>query len=388
MSRKYTLALVLMAAGSSTRFTEGLARSKRIKKQWLRIRDLPLWKKVVNEAKQCYEFDEIIICGEDSELFYMQNFCDEERLVCGGDSRAASLRSALKEVKSDYIFVSDVARCDLDKEVCLRLLDRFWEWDCSVAYLPCTDTAIYENECIPRENLKLIQTPQISKTELIRQYLSMKDYTDESSAMLEHGANVRFIPGSVRMQKVTFLHDLEILLRNSDKFLPPIDDIFVGNGIDIHGFEKGKEMWLGGVRIQSDMGFKAHSDGDVLLHAVIDALLGAIGAGDIGEWFPDNKEEFSGVDSKKLLIKVAEFVTSVGYEINNLDVSILAERPKITPYKDAIKNSLASLLDMPKYRINIKATTSEKMGFIGRGEGVCVMASVGVKFINWTKLKG
>ncbi len=388
MSRKYTLALVLMAAGSSTRFVEGLARSKRIKKQWLRVGELPLWKRVADETKKYYDFDEIIICGDGAELFYMQNFCDEERLVCGGDSRADSLRSVLKEVRSDYIFVTDVARCDLDRNVCLELLDRFWEWDCSVAYLPCTDTAIYENECIPRENLKLIQTPQISKTELIRQYLSVKDYTDESSAMLENGAIVRFVLGSPKMQKVTFLHDLEILLRNSDKFLPPIDDIFVGNGIDIHSFEKDKQMWLGGVKIQSDMGFKAHSDGDVLLHAIIDALLGAIGAGDIGEWFPDNREEFRDVDSKKLLKKVAEFVANVGYEVSNLDISILAEKPKITPYKDAIKNSLASLLDVPKHRINIKATTSEKMGFIGRGEGVCVMASVGVKFIDWTKLKG
>lgn len=382
MSQK-TLSLVLMAAGDSTRFKEGLPRGKHLKKQWLRMGNTPLWKKVLEDAKRCYLFDEVFVCGDSHELSYMRNFCNGEKLVGGGNSRAMSLRAALKEVKSDYVFVTDVARCNLDSEVCANLLEDFWKWDCSAPYLPCCDTVIYENACIDRDQVRLIQTPQISKTSLIKNYLELRDYTDESSAMLDNKAQVRFVLGSAKMQKLTFLQDLALL--QSEMKFSPCKDVFVGQGIDIHGFEENKEMRLGGVSIESKFGFKAHSDGDVLLHAVIDALLGAVGAGDIGEWFPDSQEEFKNADSKKLLGKVMEFITNVGYEISNLDLSILAEKPKITPYKEEIKQNLADLLNLSKHQINIKATTSEKMGFIGRGEGVCVLANIGMKFIDWTK---
>ena len=145
-------------------------------------------------------------------------------------------------------------------------------------------------------------------------------------------------------------------------------------------------MMLGGLRLPEGYGFKAHSDGDVLLHALIDALLGAVGAGDIGEWFPDNDPAFKGADSKALLERVRGFITSIGYEIHNIDITLLAQIPKISPHKQALRQSLSILLHLPINRINIKATTAEKMGFVGRNEGICVLANASLKFINWKEL--
>jgi 2-C-methyl-D-erythritol 4-phosphate cytidylyltransferase/2-C-methyl-D-erythritol 2,4-cyclodiphosphate synthase len=144
-------------------------------------------------------------------------------------------------------------------------------------------------------------------------------------------------------------------------------------------------MFLGGVNIDSSFGFKAHSDGDILIHSIIDALLGACGAGDIGEFFPDTDKKYKNADSKLLLKYIVEFINNVGFEIVNIDLTILAEVPKINPYKIQIKTTMAKLLNIPKYKINIKATTSEKMGFIGRKEGVAVLSTANLKYYDWTK---
>ena len=144
-------------------------------------------------------------------------------------------------------------------------------------------------------------------------------------------------------------------------------------------------MYLGGVKLPYEFGFKAHSDGDVLIHSIIDALLGAIGAGDIGEFFPDTDPKYKGADSKVLLEYIVNFVKKVGYEIINIDVTILAEIPKINPFKNEIKNSLTKLLNIDKFKINIKATTSERLGFIGRKEAVAVHSVATLKYYDWKK---
>jgi 2-C-methyl-D-erythritol 4-phosphate cytidylyltransferase/2-C-methyl-D-erythritol 2,4-cyclodiphosphate synthase len=139
-------------------------------------------------------------------------------------------------------------------------------------------------------------------------------------------------------------------------------------------------MYLGGVEIESDFGFSAHSDGDVALHALIDAILGAVGAGDIGELFPDSSDEFKGIDSKELLKRVDEFVKSIGYIYDNIDITIIAQKPRIGEYKEAMREVIAKILELEKIRVNIKATTTEKLGFVGRGEGVAVQAVATLSF--------
>lgn len=145
-------------------------------------------------------------------------------------------------------------------------------------------------------------------------------------------------------------------------------------------------MYLGGIQIDVEYGFKAHSDGDVLIHSLIDALLGACGAGDIGEFFPDTDEKYKNVDSKILLKDIIKFIYNVGYEIVNVDLTIIAQQPKINPYKLQIKSKIAELLNIEKQFVNIKATTAEKLGFIGRKEGVAVQSIATLKYYDWKKV--
>lgn len=153
-------------------------------------------------------------------------------------------------------------------------------------------------------------------------------------------------------------------------------DIRTGLGFDVHAFEKGRALILGGVNIPHEFGLKGHSDADVLLHAVTDAILGAAGLGDIGEHFPDTDDKFKGIDSSILLKKAHGLIIEKGYRISNLDVIIMAEKPKLSPYKSEIKTRVAGFLNLDESRVNISATTTEKLGFTGREEGIASLCNV------------
>ena len=151
--------------------------------------------------------------------------------------------------------------------------------------------------------------------------------------------------------------------------------IRIGQGIDFHRLEKGLELWLGGIRIESETGCVAHSDGDVLLHAICDSLLGAAGLRDIGYYFPDTSQEFRNIDSKILLRRTWDLVRQEGYSLGNIDCTLCLEKPRIAPYIEDMKKAIASVLETETSSISIKATTTEKMGFTGRGEGAVALAS-------------
>jgi 2-C-methyl-D-erythritol 2,4-cyclodiphosphate synthase len=151
-------------------------------------------------------------------------------------------------------------------------------------------------------------------------------------------------------------------------------DIRIGNGYDVHALAEGLELWLGGVRVESPIGCIAHSDGDVAIHALCDALLGALALGDIGKHFPDTSDEFAGIDSKILLARVVSLVRSKGWEIGNVDVTIAMQRPKLAPYIMAMRETMAGVMDVSVDNVSVKATTTEKLGFVGRGEGCEVYA--------------
>lgn len=152
--------------------------------------------------------------------------------------------------------------------------------------------------------------------------------------------------------------------------------IRIGNGFDVHTLADGLPMWLGGIRIEHNKGFVAHSDGDVLIHALCDALLGALSLGDIGAHFPDSAQEFKGIDSKILLERCMGLVHGEGYILGNADCTILAQAPKLRPYIDRMRQTLAPILDVAADDISIKATTTERLGFTGREEGIAVYATV------------
>lgn len=152
-------------------------------------------------------------------------------------------------------------------------------------------------------------------------------------------------------------------------------DIRTGNGYDVHALAPGLPMWLGGVQIPGDCGFVAHSDGDVAIHALCDALLGCLALGDIGHLFPDTSDEWKGVDSKLLLEKVVALIRERDYRIGNIDITIALQRPKLAPHISAMRQTLAPILGCPPDAVSVKATTTERLGFVGRGEGCEVWAS-------------
>jgi 2-C-methyl-D-erythritol 2,4-cyclodiphosphate synthase len=155
--------------------------------------------------------------------------------------------------------------------------------------------------------------------------------------------------------------------------------IRVGQGVDVHPFDASRPLILGGVRISETGGLSGHSDADAVLHAITDALLGAIGAGDIGHYFPSTDERWRGADSAVFVREAKRLLDERAAEISNVDVTILAEQPKLAPHRDAMVASIAKLLDLPQGHVNVKATTTDHLGFIGRAEGICAMAIVAVE---------
>ncbi len=153
-------------------------------------------------------------------------------------------------------------------------------------------------------------------------------------------------------------------------------NIRIGNGYDVHTLALGRELWLGGVRVESEVGCVAHSDGDAAIHALCDALLGALALGDIGKHFPDTSDEFKNIDSKVLLKRTMTLVKAEGWAVGNADITIVLQRPKLAPHIPQMRSTLAGLLEVPTDAVSVKATTSEGVGFAGRGEGLCAWATV------------
>lgn len=366
--------LIVLCAGNSTRFEH------KTKKQWIRIDNEPLWLNVTKRLASFSNFAKIIVASHEDELNYMRNFTDDFAFTKGGETRQKSILNSLQFVTTKYVMISDVARACIPQSVIENLLEQKESADCIVPVLNVTDTVIYETNTINRDEVKLIQTPQLSLTQTLKKALNTQiEFTDESSAIKAINGTIKYIQGSIESKKLTLGNELDELPCLKE----PSKNFFTGTGFDIHAFEDNKVMFLGGLKLPYDYGFKAHSDGDVLIHSIIDALLGACGAGDIGEFFPDTDLKYKGIDSKLLLEHIVRFIYNVGYEIVNIDTTIIAQKPKINPFKHEIKNSLAALLNIEKQFINVKATTAEKMGFIGRAEGVAVQSIATLKYYNW-----
>ena len=368
--------LILLGAGSSSRFRTN------VKKQWLYSEEDPLWLHVAEHFEKSADFEQIIIVSSLDEIHLMRNFA-EYTYVEGGESRQASLFNALVHVNSEYVMVSDIARCCVPGDMIARILAEKKEGSCIVPVLPVTDTLYMDDMPTDREKIKIIQTPQLSVTKMLKKALETETvFTDDSSAIASLGEKIYFVEGSVLAHKLTTLSDLQKV----PCLQAPSSKTLTGFGIDIHPFEAGKKMSLCGVKIDVNYGFKAHSDGDVAIHAIIDALLGAAGMGDIGELYPDTDTSYAGADSKVLLKDTVRRVTSFGYEIGNIDLTIMAEAPKLLPYKAEMRKTLASLLGIKANFINIKATTAEKLGFVGRKEGITVHAIANLTYFNWKNI--
>lgn len=391
------------------------SKKPNVKKQWIRINTTPLWLIVLqNLSKQILtslakldsiKLTQIIITASTTDLHYMKKLCPTNldstnipiHIIQGGNTRYNSLKNALAFIESNlqdsidshFVMVNDCARFNTQLKVIHDLLESLSceNNDCIAPFINISDTAIYLEDSnithLKRENLKLIQTPQISKLgKLIESTKLNIDFSDETSAINAlKNATIKLIDGDKQMNKLTTTQDLGLLKPLFDALDSKLDSsqTLIGQGSDIHAFESNKIMYLCGVRIESKVGFKAHSDGDVGIHAIIDAILGAMNCGDIGELFPDSDNAYKNADSKILLKRVYDYTLSVGLEIVNIDVTLIAQTPKISPYKSQMQEALAHILYLQKSQISIKATTAEHLGFIGRKEGILATAITQLK---------
>lgn len=368
------ITLIMLAAGDSTRF------DLPTKKQFIRLNSDPLWLYATKNLSSFYPFKKIIVTSSNTNL--MQKFAPHYDFVIGGETRAQSLKNALERVQSEWVLVSDVARILVSKKLFDSLLENALNADCITPALKVVDTALYENDSIlQREKIKLIQTPQLSKSALLKKALENgEDFSDDSTAMASVGAKIWFVKGEEQSKKITFKDDLKSL-----DLPPPAHEIFTGNGFDVHEFGCDRALLLGGVKVHDTKGLKAHSDGDVVAHALSDALLGASNLGDIGEHFPDTEAKYKNADSMELLKQVYEKVQELGFELVNADITIIAQAPKLGAFKEQIAQNIAKYLNLSEFRINVKATTTEKLGFVGRQEGIAVLSSVNLKYFDWTR---
>ena len=312
----------------------------------------------------------------------------------GGASRHASVLAGLKMLREhaapgDWVLVHDAARPCLESADVAALIAAL-EAGAGGAVLaaPVVDTVKREregrvSETVDRSGLWRALTPQAFALGELEQALeeaarSNVAVTDESQAMERRGVRPALVQGSAFNIKVTRAADLQAaarILQSAEKATMS-GRMRIGQGFDVHTFGDGDHVVLGGVRIAHDRGVIAHSDGDVVIHALCDALLGALGKGDIGRHFPDTDARYRGADSRLFLRTVAAMVREAGYGLVNADVTVLAEAPRIAAHRGAMAANLAEDLAVAPELINIKATTTERMGFVGRGEGLAAQAAV------------
>jgi 2-C-methyl-D-erythritol 4-phosphate cytidylyltransferase/2-C-methyl-D-erythritol 2,4-cyclodiphosphate synthase len=307
----------------------------------------------------------------------------------GGENRQDSVMNGLKALQSqaapdDWVLVHDAARPCLSPEDLRALLDALAGTAVgAVLAAPIVDTVKREAgaivETVERQGLWRALTPQIFGFERLRHALDDAiragfAVTDEAQAIERMGLRPALVSGSAFNIKVTRAQDLQV----AERILQTTEQrkMRIGQGFDVHAFGLGEHVMLGGVRIVHSKGVVAHSDGDVVIHALCDALLGALGEGDIGKLFPDTDPKFRGMDSRLFLREVAARMRAAGMALVNADITVLAEAPRISKHRDLMAANLAADLGVAPNLINIKATTTERLGFIGRGEGLAALASV------------
>jgi 2-C-methyl-D-erythritol 4-phosphate cytidylyltransferase/2-C-methyl-D-erythritol 2,4-cyclodiphosphate synthase len=315
--------------------------------------------------------------------------------VWGGATRQASVRAgleALSAVRPDFVLIHDAARPFLTAALISRAIDAVAQHRAAVPGVPVADTVkkIDELETViatlDRSRLRLVQTPQAFAFDLIIEAhdraaaAGREDFTDDAALAEWAGHRVTVFPGETTNVKLTTNDDF---IRAEAMRMAALGDVRTGNGFDVHAFGDGDHVMLGGIRIPHARGLTGHSDADVVLHALVDALLGALADGDIGSHFPPSDQQWRGASSDHFLAFACERVRARSGLIAHLDATVVCETPRVGPHRDAMRARIAAIAAIPVERVAVKATTSEKLGFTGRGEGIVAMATATVR-LPWS----
>lgn len=369
---------VIVAAGSGERFGSA------VPKQFLPLAGKPLVDWSIDAFRGTAAVGEIVVVTPAGESDWTTWWHPPRDVltVPGGPRRQDSVMAGLRALRSsEFVLVHDAARPMVTPGLAARVMEAVTSHGAAVPVLPVRDTVKeidsatgLVSSTIPRERLGLSQTPQGYRLrQLLRVLSEAGDVTDECAAMEEAGIDVVAVPGELLNLKVTEPRDLRYLETLAGGGM----ETRTGIGIDFHPYREGIPLMLGGCLIESTEGLHGHSDGDAVLHAVADALLSASRLGDIGAHFPPEDDRWKGADSSVILGKVAGMVRGQGWELRQLDVTVISEHPRISPLRESIIQRMADILDVTPDRIWVKGTTTNSLGDIGRGRGLgCLAAAV------------
>lgn len=372
--------VVIMAAGQGTRMGTELP------KQFLKIgpQGETILETTVKTFDDCSAVDEILIAANQDFIVRCRQLCERFTkvwgVVPGGRERQDSVREGLQHASDNgLVLVHDAARPYVTEEVILRVLAGAAQSGAAVPVVPVKDTirqmigeeagVAQQSQTLDRSKLYQVQTPQGFRTSLLKEAYR-KAYedgfygTDEAGVAEHFGAAVAMVRGDDANKKITTKEDMPVMQT----------DFRIGMGYDVHRLTEGRALILCGVEIPHEKGLLGHSDADAALHALMDAMLGAAALGDIGRHFPDSDERYKGISSLLLLAEVRRLIAEKGFAVGNADITIIAQRPKIAPYITQMQANVAKTLGVDADRVNVKATTTERLGFAGREEGIAAEA--------------
>lgn len=370
-----SVAAVVVAAG------QGLRAGGSVPKQFALWRGKPLVRHSVEALAAAGVSPIVVVIPADWEETAAEALAGlpAVRFVHGAASRQGSVRAGLESLAGDapaHVLIHDAARPDLPAVVIGALVAALDLHPGAIPVLPVVDSVVrgargLRGAFVERDGLYRVQTPQAFRFDAIlaahRTWDGAADAGDDAAVAEAAGLSTALVPGDERLKKVTFAEDLK-----DDSMTNPATR--TGMGFDVHRLAEGEELWLCGVKIEHSRGLAGHSDADVAIHALVDALLGAVAAGDIGDHFPPSDPQWRGASSDRFLAHAAVLVGKAGYAIGNIDVTIICEAPRIGPHKAAMRARLAAILAIDIAAVSVKATTTERLGFTGRGEGIAAQA--------------
>ena len=379
---------IIPAGGSGKRLGSGIA------KQYLSLRSLPVLVHTLLVFQKSNLIDEIVLVVPEDDLASVREQIVERyeltkvsTVIAGGRERQDSVQNGFLTVSEacDVVIIHDGVRPFVTEDMIARVIKVAAEEGAASIGVAAKDT-IKETTgegvvkaTLSRSNLWQTQTPQAFQYDLLRKAFAKAgdDHfygTDDASLVERTGAKVRMIAGSYDNIKITTPEDLIVAEALMNERMKERMISRSGLGYDSHRFVPDRKLILGGVEIPHNQGLAGHSDADALLHALCDALLGMAGSGDIGRHFPDTDPAYKNISSLVLLERVKRIIEANGVRINNIDVTVILEKPKLAPYAQAMAIGIARTLDIPETAVNIKAKTNEGMGFVGREEGIAVLA--------------
>mgnify|MGYP002777908295 CR=1 FL=1 len=369
-----SVAAIIVAAGS------GVRAGGAVPKQFARVAGRPMLAHSHEAFARHPAVGEIVVIVAPGAEDQARAVLADAVLVPGGATRRASVANGLASVSADRVLVHDAARPFLPAAVIDRVLGALDTSLGATPALPVVDTLARGGptlaDVVSREGLWRVQTPQGFDTATLRrahQNWTGEEPTDDAQMVRRLGEAVALVQGDPMLEKVTHPEDFAAAEARAGW------EWRSATGFDVHRLEAGEELWLGGVRIPHDRGLSGHSDADVALHALTDALLGTIAAGDIGTHFPPSDMQWRGAASHQFLTHAAALIAERGGEIAFVDLTLICEAPKIGPHRAAMQARIAELLGLTPDRVSIKATTTERLGFTGRGEGIAAQACATVR---------